>query len=365
MQKVKALITILAMSSSMMIGGCGGSGSGSGSSGPVGTQMGGSRQGSPLNLAGVVTTFASIDGVGTIWGITTDGTNLYFTDTLNNTIRKAVIATGTVTMLAGTAGVAGHDDGAGTAATFNQPTGITTDGINLFVSDSGNNTIRKIVIATGVVTTLAGTPGTVGADNGVGAAALFNEPVGVTTDGKNLYVADDQNALIRKIVIDTREVSTVAGIAGVMGHNDAVGTQATFNDPDDVTTDGKFLYVGDDENNIIRKIDLATGTVSTLAGTAGVAGATNATGTAATFNGPHFLTTDGANIYVAEHANQIIRKIVIATGAVTTVAGTPGVVATQDGTGPNAGFSNPAGITTDGRSLYVVNAGSNWIRKIN
>ena len=90
-------------------------------------------------------------------------------------------------------------DGTGAAASFKFPYGTTTDGTNLYVADTGNNTVRKIVIATGVVTTLAGTAGVTGSTDGTGAAASFNRPGGITTDGTNLYVADTGNNTVRKI----------------------------------------------------------------------------------------------------------------------------------------------------------------------
>jgi DNA-binding beta-propeller fold protein YncE len=118
----------------------------------------------------------------------------------NNTIRKIVIATGDVTTLAGNAlQPAGHTDAIGAAARFSTPVGITTDGTNLYVAEQYNHTIRKIVIATGAVTTLAGTAGTPGSTDATGAAASFNGPHAITTDGTNLYVADFNNNTIRKI----------------------------------------------------------------------------------------------------------------------------------------------------------------------
>ena len=102
-----------------------------------------------------------------------------------------------VTTVAGT-GSSGSANGTGTSASFNQPSGITTDGTNLYVADSMNNLIRKIVISTGVVTTVAGT-GSNGSANGTGTSASFSQPNGITTDGTNLYVADYLNHLIRKI----------------------------------------------------------------------------------------------------------------------------------------------------------------------
>ena len=128
-------------------------------------------------------------------GITTDGTNLYVADYNNHRIRKIVISTGVVTTLAGSS--PGFADDNGTSASFNYPRGITTDGTNLYVADSSNHRIRKIVISTGVVTTLAGSSS--GNTDATGTSASFYYPLGITTDGTNLYVSDTYNHRIRKI----------------------------------------------------------------------------------------------------------------------------------------------------------------------
>ena len=183
-----------------------------GTTASVGTQMGGAIQGGTTSFCGIVTTYAgsaaasgSTDGTGTAarflapQGITTDGTNLYVTDTSNHTIRQIVISTGVVITLAGSAGTSGTTDGTGTAARFSSPVEITTDGTNLYVADTSNHTIRQIVISTGMVTTLAGSAGTSGTTDGTGTAAKFNLPHGITTDGTHLYVVDQNNSTIRKI----------------------------------------------------------------------------------------------------------------------------------------------------------------------
>ena len=103
-----------------------------------------------------------------------------------------------VTTLAGTGSVGSTDNTTGTSASFFYPRGITTDGTNLYVADSYNHLIRKIVISTGAVTTVAGT-GSSGSANGTGTSASFYNPIGITTDGTNLYVEDYVNHLIRKI----------------------------------------------------------------------------------------------------------------------------------------------------------------------
>jgi len=105
-----------------------------------------------------------------------------------------------VTTLAGT-GSSGSANGTGTSASFNTPTQVTTDGTNLYVADFSNHLIRKIVISTGVVTTVAGTGSSGSADNTTGTSASFYSPTGITTDGTNLYVSEYVNHLIRKIVL--------------------------------------------------------------------------------------------------------------------------------------------------------------------
>ena len=336
--------------------------------------MGGAIQGTDLGLAGAVTTYAgqalvsgSADGTGTSaqfynpYGITTDGTNLYVADYSNHTIRKIVISTAEVTTLAGLAGSFGSTDGTGSAARFYYPCGITTDGTNLYVADNSNHTIRKIVISTGEVTTLAGLAGTTGWDDGTGNLARFNYPYGITTDGTNLYVADTSNYIIRKIVISTAEVTTLAGLHGVSNIVDGTGTSAQFSSPYGITTDGTNLYVLD--SHTIRKIVISTAEVTTIAGQYGSYGSTDGTGTAALFYNPSGITTDGTNLYVMDTFNHTVRKIVISTVAVSTLAGQAGVAGTADGTGSSARFRYPTGATTDGTSLFV--GGENYtIRKI-
>ncbi len=342
----------------------------------IGTQMGGARQGVPLNLATAVTTLAGAVGRGSTDatgaaalfnypdGVTSDGTHLFVADRQNHTIRKIVIATGVVTTLAGVAGESGATDGTGTAARFSWPQGITHDDANLYVADSENYTVRKVVIATGVVTTLAGKAGWYGADDGAGTAARFSNPSGITSDGVNLYVADRESHTIRKIVIATGVVTTLAGAAREFGATDATGTAARFYYPSGITSDGTHLYVTDSKNYTIRKIVIATGVVTTLAGTAGTSGSTDATGTAARFSWPQGITRDDANLYVADSQNHTVRKVVIATGVVTTLAGSARTSGSADATGTAARFESPVGITTDDTYLYVVDSNNHTIRRI-
>jgi len=163
--------------------------------------------GAAVTIAGTAGTAGSTDGPGATArffnpaGITTDGTNLYVADFNNNTIRK-IDTNGNVTTIAGNAAAPpGSADGTGSAANFYGPYGIATDGTNLYVTDSFNSTIRTIELQSGKfkVRTIAGIPGTPGFADGIGAAATFNGPSGIATYGTNLYVADTYNSTIREI----------------------------------------------------------------------------------------------------------------------------------------------------------------------
>lgn len=298
-------------------------------------------------------------------GVATDGVNLYVADRANHKIRKVVIATGAVSTLAGS-GAAGADEGTGAAATFNSPNGVTTDGVNLYVADTGNHKIRKIVIASGVVSTLAGS-GSEGADEGVGAAASFRAPLSVVVQGANLYVADSLNLKIRQVVIATGVVSTLAGSGG-LGTANGIGAAASFNYPVALASDGTHLYVADSVADMIRKIVIATGEVSTLAGSGDMGSQDGPAGTA-TFHSPRGLATDGSNLYVSDSGNRRIRRVVMASGAVTTLAGS-GEYGVTDGVGQQATFKSPygivvAGASPDGVNLFVADNGGHTVRKVN
>jgi DNA-binding beta-propeller fold protein YncE len=327
------------------------------------------------NGTGTAATFNHPGGL----AIDSSGTNLYVADGRNNhSIRQIVIATGVVTTFTGSPRVRGRADGTGSAATFNHTKGVVHDSAgNVYVADGFNNTIRKVTPA-GVVTTLAGSPtGAAGNADGTGPAATFSLPMGLAIDssGTNLYVAALSGNNIRKIVIATGAVTTLAGsTAGTAGNADGTGTAATFSGPKGLAIDsnGTNLYVAARNGNNIRRIVIATGAVTTLAGsTAGTAGHADGTGTAALFSAPGGIAIDssGTNLYVADGGSSTtsstIRRIVIATGVVTTLAGTAGVFGHADGTGAAATFNRPEGLTIDSAgNLIVVDRRNNTIRKV-
>jgi hypothetical protein len=316
-------------------------------------------------------------------GVATDSAgNVYVADSDNHTTRKITPA-GMVSTIAGMPSLSGSTDGTGAAARFSGPQGVATDSAgNVYVVDSVNETIRKVTPA-GVVTTLAGTAGMTGSTDGVGAAARFWGPHGVATDSAgNVYVTDTiystkvsfvSIATIRKVT-PAGVVSTFAGTAGTLGSADGTGAAASFLNPTGVAADSAGnIYVADSYRvtfpgvsggNTIRKITPA-GVVSTFAGTAGTFGSTDGMGAAARFSGPEGVATDSAgNVYVADGGNSTIRKIT-PTGVVTTLAGTAGMTGSTDGVGAAARFNFPLGVAVDGAgNVYVADNGNETIRKI-
>ncbi|MDR3579883.1 MAG: hypothetical protein P4L44_07985 [Oryzomonas sp.] len=329
-------------------------------------------------------------------GITTmDGTTFFVLDNANNNIVKLTPGTNGI-MTATTLKTSG-----GVIIPFNYPSDITTDGTNLYVTDTYNYVIKKISPdnhGAWISATLSGT-GASGSFDGTGntlsatgvvvttGTARFAAPIGITTDGTNLYVTD--NYAIRKVDIATGNTTTLAGSPGAAGSIDATGTAARFNVPLRITTDGTNLYVTDNSNYTIRKVSIATGQVTTIAGSPGNLG-TNITpsvptGDKALFNGPNGITTDGTNLYVTDWGpviyggparGQVVFSIVLNptgqySGPVTRIAGTQDTIAPVNGPNqptplsPNqALFNCPIGITTDGTGLYVADSLNYTIRRI-
>jgi len=258
-----------------------------------------------ITPAAVVTTIAN---VATPSGLVIDSQgDIFVTDFQDDYIYK-ISASGTTSVFAGN-GSPGSTDGAAAAASFNGPGGIAIDVLgNLFLADQQNNKMREISPA-GVVTTIAGS-GAVGAIDGTGQAASFNNPDGIAVDKQgNIYVADTKNNLIRKIS-SAGTVITFAG-NGSPGMTDGNGISASFNYPTSIAIDASGnLYVTDYKNNLIRKIT-AAGIVTTIAGN-GTAGNVNGLGISASFNGPLGSAIEiSGQMYVTDEVNYLVRKIIL------------------------------------------------------
>jgi sugar lactone lactonase YvrE len=331
--------------------------------------------GATYTTAYTVTTFAgsgsstNSDATGTNAGINgpygsafdTAG-NMYVCDS-SNKIRKITPA-GVVTTFAGS-GSAASTDGTGTNAAFNQPIGIAIDTAgNLYVTDAASSSAKiRMITPAGVVTTLAGSGSSTYAD-GTGTNASFNYPAGIVTDNAgNLYIADRSNNRIRKLVIATGVVTTLAGTGGGSSA-DGTGTNAGINYPYglgfDITTN--TLVVAEQGGNKIRRVTLA-GVATTVAGS-GTSSSLDGIGTNATFTSLCGCAVDPTgNIFVAEQSSYKVRKIT-PTGVVTSVAGS-GSSAAVNGTGASASFSMIVGISADAYgNVFVGDANANLVRKL-
>jgi sugar lactone lactonase YvrE len=291
--------------------------------------------------------------------------NVYVADTENSTIRK-ITPDGNVSTFAGLAGNFGSVDAFGAGARFYGPQAVAANSVGqLYVADSANNTIRKITSG-GSVSTLAGVAGVSNSFDGIGSNAQFYHPEGVATDpGGNVYVADTWNHTIRKIT-PAGAVSTLAGLAGNFGAADGTNSKARFNRPTGVAVDSATnIFITDSLNHTIRKIT-SNGTVSTIAGLAGVWGSSDGTNNAARFYLPEGISIAGnGDLFVTDSGNQTLRKIsFIGTNCVVmTVAGLNGFPGSANGTGANAQFYFPAAIGFDSAGyLYVADTGNNTIR---
>lgn len=274
------------------------------------------------------------------------------------------ISGGAMLLLAGMPGGAGTSDGAGPVARFNSPRGIAVYGDTLYVADQNNHSIRKIAIPTKTVTTIAGYSGAPGLDDGVGINARFNAPEGIETDGAFLYIADTKNHAIRKIDIGTGNVLTLAGKRGQRGSKDGAGSDSLFSGPTALTLLGEFLYVTDTDNHTIRRVHKNTGDTVTVAGTPYKKGSQDGIGGNALFNFPLGIATAGAYLYISDTFNHTIRRLDPLTGEVFTIAGIPGQAAYQDGSLIEARFYYPYGLSVRGTELFVADLWNEVIRVI-
>ncbi len=338
-----------------------------------------------ITPAGLVTTLTRVSSPGGApnvalfyypYGITADTAgNLYVAETGSHVIQK-LTPSGTnwlMTTIAGSYGQAGTNDGTGAAARFNSPHGIIAESpTNLYVADATNHTIRKVsfVESNWVVTTVAGAAGVAGASDGTNSDARFNCPVGIAVETNGtVYVADRDNQLIRKIALAGSNwvVTTIAGSVTNSGSADGTGTNALFSGPTGVAASKGKIYVAEFNNHTIRAMALAgdTWTVTTFAGKVGYSGALNGTGTNALFFFPFGLSADGfGNLYIADKNNCAIRKISSA-GLVRTVAGASASVGSMDGLGQAARLNQPHGVALDqSGNLFVADTDNHTIRAI-
>jgi len=303
--------------------------------------------------------------------------NVYVVDHGNHTIRKITPA-GVVTTVAGLPGVREPlgADGTGSEARFNFPTGVAVDtNGNLYVTDRLNSTIRKLTPdgTNWVVTTIAGSAGQASSADGTGSAARFFSPTGVAVDRQgNLFVTDFGNETIRRIMPEGTNwvVSTIAGAVGQSGSADGIGIAARFYVPAGIVVDSSNrVYVADQYNHALRKItyDGVNWVVSTIAGYAAEPGSADGNGDAARLALPYGLAVDShGSIFVTDFGNSTIRKLTPdgTNWVVTTIAGSAGQFSSDDGSGAAARFHYPQGVAVDrAGNVYVVDTKNHRVTK--
>jgi sugar lactone lactonase YvrE len=284
-------------------------------------------------------------------GLATDGRAVYVASSRNNTVTAIDLTSRTLTLVAGETFKEGNNDGVGPAAHFNSPDGMTMVGNALYLADTNNSDIRKIDLGTRAVSTIAGTANISGTEDGHGSAAHFNLPTQIATDGKDLYVADSGNSTIRRISLADQTVKTIGGQAQQSGKDDGPATKSTFSGPRGVATDGKFVYVADTGNDMIRKIDLSSMTTSAVAGT-GEPGNADGDGAKAQFNNPGAVCTDSTTLYVLDADNHAVRKINLATNQVSTL------------TLVNGHLGSGCALSSDGHTLYFSDTTENSVQQV-
>jgi gliding motility-associated-like protein len=264
------------------------------------------------------------------------------------------------------------DGGLATNAALNNPIGLSIDGSgNLYIAEFFSHRIRKINASTGIITTIAGngTPGFSG-DGGLAINAQLNNPSGVYTDDVgNVYITDDQNFRVRKVNASTGIITTIAGGGATNYISGAIAVNTRIGYCGGITGDASGnLYISQAAPNIVCKINLASGIITTIAGN-GLQGYSGDGGPAtnASLYFPAGLCVDIAgNLYIAEILNNCIRKITAATGIISTIAGTGNAGFSGEG-GPamNAGLNGPSGVYSDvSGNLFIADRYNSRVRKI-
>jgi sugar lactone lactonase YvrE len=345
---------------------------------------------------GISSVAATVDNLSDPREIAVDSSrNLYIADSGNHVIREVVASTALLTSVVGTLNANGYsgDGGAATSAHLNFPQGVVVDSSgNLYIADTGNNVIREVGPSASkcpklptCIFTIAGT-GTAGyaGDNGAATSAQLKSPQALALDSSgNLYIADTGNNVIRKLVLSTGVITTVAGtgaqcqipstITSTTCGDGGPATSATFNTPADVAVDSSGnLYIADQADFVIRKV--SGGNITTVAGSYAAGGGcqtlittcnTSGPATSALLNNPQAVAVDSSgNIYIADTGNNVIRKV--SGGTISTVVGNGTAGYSGDShSATSAELQGPNALTFDASgTLYIDDAGNKAVRKV-
>ncbi|SPF06464.1 NHL repeat-containing protein [Streptomyces sp. MA5143a] len=300
--------------------------------------------------------------------------NFYIADTENHRVRKVDAKSRKITTVAGNGDQDySGDDGPAVDAALNYPRGVTVDPAgNLYIADTENNRVRRVDATTGTIRTVAG-DGTAGSggDEAAAIAAQLYTPFGVALDAAgNLYIADTDNARVRRVDAASGVITTVAGNGATeYSGDDGPAIEAALNGPRSVMVDsGGNLYIADTDNHRVRRVSAATGTITTIAGN-GTAAFSGDDGPAAdaALNGPRSVMLDsGGNLYIADTDNHRVRRVSAATGTITTIAGNgTAAFSGDDGPAADAALNGPRGVTLDAsRGLLVTDTDNHRVRVV-
>ena len=293
-------------------------------------------------------------------GIKVDGNgDFYIADTSNHRVRKVTVINGEITTIAGT-GKPGYngDSIVATSAELSYPGDVALDGLgNVYIADTNNHRVR--MYSTGIIYAVAGTgvPGYSG-DRMLATSAQLNYPVGVAVDGAgNIYIADTQNSLVRKVTTITGKINTICGTDFFLAYPSGIALDGMGN-----------IYVSDQGYNFVVKVTASTGMITVIAGTGsrGYNG-DNIRATDAKLSYPQGVAVDGeGNVYIADLFNNRIRKVTVSTGIITTIAGTGAFLYNGDGIlATSASVRAPYGVAVDGMgNVYIAETSNHRIRLI-
>lgn len=358
--------------------------------------------GDSSNASGSIGTISTVAGTGT-YGYSGDGGlataaqlnqptcavldkegNLYIGDVVTYTVRRVEATTGIITLYAGN-GIAAYsgDGGPATSASIYGPSACAIDSAgNLYIADVGNNVVRKITASTGIITTVAGNGvanGGFSGDGGLATIAELKMPYGIAVDSVgNLFISDMDNQRVRKVDGATGIITTIAG-TGNYGYsgNGGAATSAMIGNPQQLALDGSGnLYIAEQGESVIVKVNLSTGIITTVAGGGStsrdslnadpIIAGDGGLATKAKLSAPQGVVVDAdGNIFIADSGNHRVRKVTASTGIITTVVGSKIGYSGDGGASNRARLHNPEGLFFDAAgNLYIADSYNSVVRKV-
>ncbi len=312
-------------------------------------------------------TSVAVDGAG----------NLFIVDSINNAVREVNASAGQIKTVAGNGeGSYNGDGGAAAGAELYDPTSVAVDAAgDLFIADSNNNVVRKVNASTGLITTVAGNGAWgYGGDGAAATSAQVDDPMGIAVDAAgNIYIADSGNNVVRKID-PAGTITTIAGDfalgAGYSGDGSAA-TAGQLDAPTGLAVDGDFLFIADTGNNVVRRVDLSTGIITTVAGNDALGSGYSGDGQAATgaqLDAPTGIAVNASgDLYIADSGNNVVREV-NTSGTITTVAGNYALGSGYSGDGHAATAAQlnvPNSVAVDAAgNLYIADSGNNVVRRV-